>query len=90
MILKVHFLDLHLDYFPENLGVISEDQGKRFHQGIKAMEKRYQGRGHANLIADCCWVLKRDDQDNIHRRKVLKAAFKVNEKSTIKTYSNLQ
>ncbi|GBL81227.1 hypothetical protein AVEN_164681-1 [Araneus ventricosus] len=24
MILKVHFLDSHLDYFPENLGAISE------------------------------------------------------------------
>jgi hypothetical protein len=25
--LKVHFLNAHLDYFPENLGAVSEEQG---------------------------------------------------------------
>ena len=44
MSVKVHFLYSHLDYFPENLGAISEEQGERFHQDIKVMEKRYQGR----------------------------------------------
>ena len=43
MSLKVHFLDSHLNYFLENLGAVSEKQGERFHQGIKEMEKRYQG-----------------------------------------------
>ncbi|GBN64478.1 hypothetical protein AVEN_145573-1 [Araneus ventricosus] len=33
--LKVHFLDSHLNYFPENLGAVSEEQGERFHQDIK-------------------------------------------------------
>jgi hypothetical protein len=28
--LKVHFLNAHLDYFPENLGAVSEEQGERF------------------------------------------------------------
>jgi hypothetical protein len=32
MSLKVHFLNAHLDYFPENLGAVSEEQGERFHQ----------------------------------------------------------
>jgi hypothetical protein len=31
--LKVHFLDSHLDYFPTNLGDVSEEQEERFHQG---------------------------------------------------------
>ncbi|GBM80171.1 hypothetical protein AVEN_164847-1 [Araneus ventricosus] len=39
MSLKVHFLDSHLDYFPENLGAVSEEQGERFHQDIKEMER---------------------------------------------------
>ena len=34
MSLKLHFLDSHLDYFPENLGDFSEGQGERFHQDI--------------------------------------------------------
>ncbi|GFY01890.1 protein KIAA0100 [Trichonephila clavipes] len=43
MSVKVHFLHSHLDYFPENLGAVSEEQGERFHQDIKEMERRYQG-----------------------------------------------
>ncbi|GBN43777.1 hypothetical protein AVEN_106009-1 [Araneus ventricosus] len=42
MSLKVHFLDSHLDYFPENLGEVSEEQGERFPQDIKEMKSRYQ------------------------------------------------
>ena len=41
MSVKVHFLHSHLDYFPENLGEMSEEQGERFHQDLKTMEKRY-------------------------------------------------
>jgi hypothetical protein len=44
MSLKVHFLNVHLDCFPENLGAVSENLGERFHQDIKEMETRYQGR----------------------------------------------
>ncbi|GBN58424.1 hypothetical protein AVEN_225384-1 [Araneus ventricosus] len=44
MSLKVHFLDSHLDYFPQNLGAVSEEQGEIFHQHIKEMERRYQGK----------------------------------------------
>jgi hypothetical protein len=28
---KVHFLDSHLDFFPENLGAVSDEHGERFH-----------------------------------------------------------
>ena len=41
MILKLHFMDSHVEYFPENLGDYSEEQGERFHQDIKIMEQRY-------------------------------------------------
>jgi hypothetical protein len=45
MSLKVHFLNAHLDYFPENLGAVSEKKGERFHQDIKKMETRHQEDG---------------------------------------------
>ena len=32
--LKVHFLHLHLAFFPENLGAVSDEQGEQFHQDI--------------------------------------------------------
>ncbi|GBN73918.1 hypothetical protein AVEN_266685-1 [Araneus ventricosus] len=38
--LKVHILDSHLDCFLENLGTVSEEQGERFHQDVKEMERR--------------------------------------------------
>jgi hypothetical protein len=31
MSVKVHFLHSHIEYFPENLGRFSEEQGERFH-----------------------------------------------------------
>ncbi|UYV73797.1 hypothetical protein LAZ67_11000938 [Cordylochernes scorpioides] len=42
MSLKIHFLHSHLDFFPENLGAVSDEPGERFHQDISSMEKRYQ------------------------------------------------
>ena len=32
---EVHYLHFRLDWFSENLGDISEEQGERFHQNIK-------------------------------------------------------
>ena len=46
--IKIHFLDSHLDNFPENCGEVGDEQGKRFHQDIKVMGKRYQGRWDKN------------------------------------------
>ena len=39
--LKIHFLHSHMDFFPANLGAVSDEQGERFHQDISTMEKRY-------------------------------------------------
>ena len=75
MSMKVHFLFSHLDKFPENLGDVSDEQGERFHQDIKTMEERYQGRWDEVMIADFCWSLKRDCSDTRHRRKSNKRKF---------------
>ena len=39
MSIKVHFLDSHLDQFPENLSHVNDGKGERFHQDIKTMEE---------------------------------------------------
>ena len=44
MNIKVHFLDSHLHRFPENCGDVSDEHAERFHQDIKIMEERFQGR----------------------------------------------
>lgn len=66
---KLHFLHSHLDYFPQNLGDYSEEQGERFHQDIKKMEQRYQGRWDINMLADYCWMLKRESVEKGKTRK---------------------
>ena len=66
---KVHFLHSHLEYFPENFGALSEEQGERFHQDIKIIEKRYQGRWNVTMIADYCWCLMRDEENFKPSRK---------------------
>jgi hypothetical protein len=47
-------------FFPENLGVVSDEHGERFHQDISKMEKRYQGKWSLSMLVDYCWTLKRD------------------------------
>ena len=51
MSIKFHFLFSHLDTFPDNMGDVSDEQGERFHQDIKEMEERYQGRWDADMMA---------------------------------------
>ena len=75
MRIKVHFLHSHLDRFPENLGDVSDEQGERFHQDIKVMEERYQGRWGKKMISDYCWCLKRDKPDSQHSRMSKKRTF---------------
>ena len=75
MSLKVHFLHSHLNYFPYNLGAVSEEQGERFPQDINEMERRYQGRWDVNMLADYCWMLKRDDPHQAYKRKSKKRSF---------------
>ena len=54
MSIQLHYLFSHLDYFPENPGDVSEEQGERFHQDIKIMEERYQGRWDDHMMSDYC------------------------------------
>ena len=68
MSLKMHFLHSHLDFFPENNGDVSDEHGERFHQDIKILEERYQGKASPAMMADFCWSIQRDT-DESHRRK---------------------
>lgn len=75
MSIKVHYLHSHFEEFPENLGDVSKEQGERFHQDIKVMEERYQGRWDSNMMADYCWSLVRDNPEAVHQRSAKKRKF---------------
>ena len=68
MSLKIHFLESRLDFFPENLGEISDEHGESFHQDIMTMEKQYQGKWTSRMLADYCWTLKMEVRDAKYRR----------------------
>ena len=70
MSLKVHFLDSHLDFFPENLGAVS--MGSDFTRifppwksGTRQVESQY----------DYCWTLRRDIPQAKYSRKSSTATF---------------
>ena len=75
MSLKIHFLHSHLDFFPPNLGAVSDEHGKRFHQDILCIEKRYQGKWSPSMLADYCWNLKRDVRESKYCRKSYAKTF---------------
>ena len=70
MSIKLHYLFSHLDYFPENLGDVSEEKGERFHQDIRTMEERYQCRWNSHTMANYCWTLIRDCTEQSHSREL--------------------
>ncbi|KAG0711093.1 hypothetical protein GWK47_021367 [Chionoecetes opilio] len=65
---QIHFFHSHLDFFPTNLGAVSDEQGERFHQDISTMETRYQGRFSPNMIGDYFWTLQRESSCSCKRR----------------------
>ena len=60
MSLKIHFLHSHLNFFPPNLGAVSNEHGERFHQDITKMESNYQGKWNPSMMRDFCWMFLRD------------------------------
>ena len=75
MRIKVHFLFTHLNKFPDNLGAVSDRQGKRFHPYLMAVEERYQGRWVCHMLADYCGSIKRDCPEIVYKRKSYKGQF---------------
>lgn len=76
MSLKLHFLFNHLDFFPENLGDESDEQGERFHQDMAFIEERYQGFWDEQMMGDYCWFLIRElPEENLNRRSLKSLYF---------------
>lgn len=69
MSLKIHFLHSHLDFFPDNLGDVSDEHGERFHQQMKEIEHRYQGFWNEAMMGDYIWFLIRETDPQQYKRK---------------------
>ncbi|GBM59199.1 hypothetical protein AVEN_171251-1 [Araneus ventricosus] len=53
-------------------GAVIEEEGERFHQCIKEMERRYQGKWNVGMIADYCWMLQRESLQSSQEAKCQK------------------
>ena len=69
---KIHFLHLHLDFFPGNCGAGSDEHGERFDQDVSSMAKRYQGKLNCAMLADCCWTSENDALTTEYKRQAKK------------------
>ena len=73
--LKIHFLHSRLDFFPPNLGTVSDEHGERFHQAISTMDKRYAGKLSENMLAYYCWNLTEEMSIASYKRMSYKKKF---------------
>jgi hypothetical protein len=44
------------NFFPENMGAVSSEDGERLHRDISGMEKGYSGKWMPNMLADNWWI----------------------------------
>ena len=75
MSLQIHFLESHLNFFPENLGKVSDEHGERYYHDIMTTENRYQGKWTSSMLAEYCWTLKRGVPEAKYRRKSYATTF---------------
>jgi hypothetical protein len=95
--LKNSFFEFALGFFPEKLCAVIEKKGECFHQDIKEIERRYQGRWNVNTIGNYCWMLHREIPETSHKRKSnicsfsgkRKRQYKANEYNLTSMYGNL-
>ncbi|KAJ8665412.1 hypothetical protein QAD02_007074 [Eretmocerus hayati] len=74
MSLRIHMLDCHLDFFPVNLGAVSDEHGEKFYQDIAVLESRYNCYRGINMLAGYCWSVKSESCDE-HKRKSTRKSF---------------
>ena len=71
MTLEIHMMHSHLDFFPENMGAVSEEHGEKFYQDNVTIEKRFDVKWIENALAFYCWNLMTDEA-NAHHHLVCK------------------
>lgn len=76
MSVKIHFLHTHVDFSPEILGSVSEEQGEMFHQNIKDMERKYQARWDKHMLA-LRLNIKEEHQKEVSKKKEYVLKYKL-------------
>ena len=75
MSIKIHFQQSHLDFFPDNLGQFSDEEGEYFHQEMNTIEKRFEGKNKIKMLSEYCRSLQRVTDDDEIKKKTVKQTF---------------
>ena len=75
MSLKTQMMHSHLDFFPENMGALSDEHCERFREDIAIIEKSFKGKWGENALVDYCWNLMTDEANYHHRRACKRKSF---------------
>lgn len=76
MSLKILFLHSYLIFFPKNFGMESDEHDERFHEQMKAMEKRYQGVWDEAMMSDYnCFLIRETNPKTYKRRSEIQNNF---------------
>lgn len=69
ILLKIHILFLHLDFFPANCGDMNDEYGERLRKYILVMELTYIGKWNAAILGYYYSMIKGDTHDKEYRRQ---------------------
>ena len=70
------FLHSHLDFFPPNLDVVSDEHRERFDQDISTVgEEKIARNWSQNMLTDCYWNLTEQMSVAIYRRMSYRKKF---------------
>jgi len=75
MSLKLHFLNSHLDFLPQNLEEFSDEHGERFHEDIFIIEKQFMGRWTCGILAEYCLSIVTENPQGGYERKRSRKTF---------------
>ena len=74
MLLRLHFLCSHLEFFQDNAEDFREEKGERFQQDIESMERRCRGWSDSTVMEDYIWCLMSCNTSS-HKQKAISAIY---------------
>ena len=69
------FQKIKVNFFQENMGIVSDKHVERFRQDIAPVEKRFKSKCSENASADYCWNLMTDEANAHHRQACRRKIF---------------
>jgi len=67
--LKIHGLHSHLDFFPDNCGMFSDEHGELFVRKLQRWRSDIKGNWSTSVLADCCRTLFRNVPEKLYKRQ---------------------